>query len=605
MKRIKKDSFSTQNNKTNKRNPSQTEINELLENYQKGKYDETENLANQLRGKYPNYQFIWKVLGAVFKQTGRLQDSLSANQRAVELSPNDVEAHCNLGLTLQELGRLTEAEIRYRKAIKINKDIAEIHYNLGITLQILEKIEDAIESYVVAIKINPKYAAAHFNLGIALQKIGKLEDAVKSYKKAIIIKPDYSEAYNNLGLTLKELGRLEDARDSYNKAIIFNPDYAEALSNLGLILHKLGRLEDARKRYIQAIKIDPDLAEAYNNLGNTLKDLGRLEDAEVSYNKAIAIKQEYSEAHSNLGHTQQELGKLEDARVSYGKAIAIKPENAEAYSNLGLLLMQVGDLEGSRNLFEKAIKNDNKTWSIYYNYSAYLYKIGDIDSSISYLNRAKFFAPQHKYKLIDLCIKILSTLKINSKERDSNSYQKIKKQVIGLRTDPLILNIKVRNELINYLYKMNTRILDKTVDARYGNGKCSIDFDLFNDNSQIIKVIKQDLTEICQNAVDSEIYIYDSFFNIYGAGSGTKIHNHISSQDKYFDLDKRKYSLVYYLSVGDQSGLEPGILSLFNPDQSIMPCDGMVVIIDANKKHHALYDGKSDRIMIGVNFYSV
>jgi hypothetical protein len=174
-----------------------------------------------------------------------------------------------------------------------------------------------------------------------------------------------------------------------------------------------------------------------------------------------------------------------------------------------------------------------------------------------------------------------------------------------LRSDPLILSRPVENELIAYLFQMDSRLLDKTIDARYGNGKCSIDFELFDDKSQIIKVIAKELTKICRDAVDSEVYIYDSFFNIYGAGAGSKIHNHITGNDKYFDLSKRKYSLVYYLDVGDQSGLEPGVLRLFEPDHGIMPRNGMIVIINANKKHHALYDGKTDRIMIGVNFYSI
>jgi len=39
--------------------------------------------------------------------------------------------------------------------------------------------------------------------------------------------------------------------------------------------------------------------------------------------------------------------------------------------------------------------------------------------------------------------------------------------------------------------------------------------------------------------------------------------------------------------------------------QGIMPLNGMIVIINANKKHQATYDGKTDRIMIGVNFYSI
>jgi len=587
------------------RSPSKEEVNGLLEHYQNGRFDLAENLAETITQKYPDHQFSWKVLGAVFKQTGRLQESLIANQRAVAISPNDAEAHNNLGNTLKELGRLKDAETSYNKAIAINPDYAEAYYNLGVTLKELGRLEDAVTSYNKAIAIKPGVAEAHYNLGITLKELGRLEEAEASYQKAIAIKPEYAEAHYNLGNTLKKLGRLEDAESSYSKAIAIKPDYAQAHSNLGLTLKELGRLEDAEASFSKAIAIKPDLAEAHSNLGATLQEFGRLEEAEASHSKAIAIKPDLAEAHSNLGATLQELGRLKDAEASFNKAIAIKPEYAEAYSNLGLLLMQAGDLEGSRNMHERAIKLDSKKWNIYYNYSTYLYEIGHTDSARDGMRSAQIIAPKNKFKQVEICLKAISGDNRATKAKVDETYQLSTNLKFGLRSDPLILSRPVENELINHLYETNSRILDTTIDARYGNGKCSIDFELFNDKSQIIKVIAQDLTKICRDAVASEVYIYDSFFNIYGAGAGTKIHNHINRNDNFFDLSKRKYSLVYYLDVGDQSGLEPGVLRLFNPDESIMPLNGMIVIINANKKHHALYDGKTDRIMIGVNFYSI
>ena len=68
-------------------------------------------------------------------------------------------------------------------------------------------------------------------------------------------------------------------------------------------------------------------------------------------------------------------------------------------------------------------------------------------------------------------------------------------------------------------------------------------------------------------------------------------------------LGKRKYSLVYYLSVGDQKADEPGILKLYEPDEDIRPHEGMIVIIPSSRKHSAVYSGKIDRVMIGANFY--
>ena len=75
--------------------------------------------------------------------------------------------------------------------------------------------------------------------------------------------------------------------------------------------------------------------------------------------------------------------------------------------------------------------------------------------------------------------------------------------------------------------------------------------------------------------------IFESFFNILRAGGGTIPHAHLSGLDKNIalGLGKRKYSLVYYLSVGDQNCKEPGILKLYEPDEDILPCEGMITII--------------------------
>ena len=165
----------------------------------------------------------------------------------------------------------------------------------------------------------------------------------------------------------------------------------------------------------------------------------------------------------------------------------------------------------------------------------------------------------------------------------------------------------VEKELIANLYEMSSRELDKTIDARYGNGKCSPDFNLFRDSRSIIKNVAEDLTKIMMEAVKSEVYIIGSFFNILSAGVGSNPHNHLNYLDKDigFDLGKQKYSLVYYLSVGDQHCSEPGILKLYEPREDILPCEGMITIIPASRMHSAVYGGKTDSVIIGVNFYSL
>jgi len=239
-------------------NPSEAEIKSLLEYYQTGRYGDAEKLAISITNRFPKHQFAWKVLGAVFKKTGRINESLVASQKSVQLAPHDPEPHNNLGFTLQELGRLDEAEGSLRQAIALKSDFAEAHNNLGITLHELGRLNEAEGSYREAIVLKPDYAEPHNNLGNMLNERGKLEEAEASYRQAIAFKSDYAEAHYNMGYTLNERGKLEEAEASYRQAIALKPDYAQAMLNLSIVLVDMNKLDAAIHSFKNVLQLDTD-----------------------------------------------------------------------------------------------------------------------------------------------------------------------------------------------------------------------------------------------------------------------------------------------------------------------------------------------------------
>ena len=179
-------------------NPSNQQLNNLLKCYQTGRYIDAEKLSLSITKEFPEHPFAWKVLGIVFKKTGRINEALVVNQKSVELEPINMEANFNLGNTLQELGRLEEAEACYKQAISIKPDYAEAHNNLGVTLQKIGRLEEAEACYKQAISIKPDYAEAHNNLGVTLQKIGRLEEAMNTFIKIIKLNPNLPKSYIKL-----------------------------------------------------------------------------------------------------------------------------------------------------------------------------------------------------------------------------------------------------------------------------------------------------------------------------------------------------------------------------------------------------------------------
>ena len=299
----------------------------LLEYYQNGRFSDAEKLALEITQDFPKNQFAWKVLGAVFKLTGRKSESLEANQKAVTLSPQDAEARSNLGNALKELGRLDESLTSYNKAIELNPNFAQAHSNLGVTLKELGRLKESLASYNQAITLKPNYTEAHCNLGVTLQELGRLDEALDSLNKAIELKPDFAEAHYNLGNALKELGRLDESLTSYNQAITLKPNYAQAHYNLGVALKELGRMDLALASLNKAIALKPDYAEAHRTL-TSIKNFD-VQDEQYSEMIELYLNEDISEeqrCHLNFGLAKacEDLGNFGQAFTHYSEGNVLR-----------------------------------------------------------------------------------------------------------------------------------------------------------------------------------------------------------------------------------------------------------------------------------------
>ena len=364
-------------------------------------------------------------------------------------------------------------------------------------------------------------------------------------KKNLIIDQTF-----NLALQNHQKSNFRNAQNYYQEVLTIDPNHFDALNNLGIIFIKLKENQKAKECFEKAIKINPSNLNILKNLGLLFKELNQNQKAKECFEKVIEIDPNYSEAHNNLGNVFKDLRNLQKAEECYEKAIELKPDNKDAYDNLNYLLKEkrlLTEIKKVKNYADKTKENFLKK------------------------NTTKSF---------------LSNLRLTS--------------------NPLILNRKVEAELISQLYKIKSDRLDdpKLKNLHYGNGKTS-DYNLFENNFSTIKNVEKDLINIMKEAVKSDIFIADSFFNIFQKGSGVLYHNHITPFDYNFGLFNQKYSLTYYLDIGDQNCSEPGVLKLQDPKKEILPSEGMILIFPASRLHSATYNGGKDRVMIGINFYSL
>ena len=138
-----------------------------------------------------------------------------------------------------------------------------------------------------------------------------------------------------------------------------------------------------------------------------------------------------------------------------------------------------------------------------------------------------------------------------------------------------------------------------------GNMSVSATWQVLNINEPIIKKLEADLRETCSSLLNSGIFIHESFVNLYHGKSQIVKHNHVIKMDEDLGTSSQKFSLVYYLRAGDKNAAQPGILKLYNPDLSIHPEQGTIILFPASVMHSASYSGTEERIVVGANFYTI
>lgn len=205
-------------------------------------------------------------MGLALREDGLTTDSLAAVQRAVAVSPTNLEALNTLGNIYQDLGRLEEAEASFRKSLQIKPNFVEAHSNLGNILKAMGRFEDAEACYRRALEIKPNFADGHYNLGTTLKVMGRMAEAERCFRRAIELNPKDIEAHNNLGNVLDAMGRFDEAAASFTSALQVNPNFADAHYNLGNILRNMGRLREADASYQRALQITPGFVAARSNM---------------------------------------------------------------------------------------------------------------------------------------------------------------------------------------------------------------------------------------------------------------------------------------------------------------------------------------------------
>ena len=182
--------------------------------------DDAKKRLSESEGRYKE--------GASFLETDQ-QRAFVAFQKAIDLNPDNFEAHYALGSIYFKRKQLAEAEREFRVATVLNPNDGEALNYLGRTLMLQGRRREAIEVLTKTTKL-PLYAkpdVAFTDLGSVLESDGDLVGAIEAYRSALRTDPPNvprSFIYLWLGQLYIKQGDVPKARDALTESKTLDPD---------------------------------------------------------------------------------------------------------------------------------------------------------------------------------------------------------------------------------------------------------------------------------------------------------------------------------------------------------------------------------------------
>ena len=156
------------------------------------------------------------------------QRAFVAFQKAIQLNPDNYDAHYALGSVYFLRGEYGSAEGEFRTCFKLDPNNGDALNFLGRTLVLLSRLPEAIEVLRKAVML-PLYATpdkAYVNLGMALHQQGDIPGAIRAYQDALKIDPPNvprALVYLELGRLYMQQGEDSKAREAFAQVKALDP----------------------------------------------------------------------------------------------------------------------------------------------------------------------------------------------------------------------------------------------------------------------------------------------------------------------------------------------------------------------------------------------
>jgi Flp pilus assembly protein TadD len=152
-------------------------------------------------GLDPGHLAGWQRRAIALIELGRMADAEAAAVEYLRLAPDQWHAHYTMARVLRAvLGRRQEALLHARRAVELAPDDADAHNLLGVVHRALEDRDSAELAYREALSIDPTHALARSNLALLTLGRAGTEEVMAGLREAAASDPQQAAIHRSMAL---------------------------------------------------------------------------------------------------------------------------------------------------------------------------------------------------------------------------------------------------------------------------------------------------------------------------------------------------------------------------------------------------------------------